>query len=67
MERRKTNYTQKEVSEGLEKMPFDKSFPVPAGSLEFIQNYMDAFPYSGGIQLNHDKTEFYKIRMPDTK
>jgi hypothetical protein len=48
-------------------MPFDKHFPVPAGSLEFIQNFMDAFPYSGGIQLNHDKTEFYKIRLPEIK
>ena len=67
MEGRKTNYTQKEVSEGLERMPFDTHFPVPTGSLEFIQNYMDAFPYSGGIQLNHDKTEFYKIRLPEIK
>lgn len=67
MGQRKTNLTQEKVNAGLDSMPFDKRFPVPAGSLQFIENYMRAFDWDGGIQLNFDRTEFYKIHIPDEK
>lgn len=59
--------TQKKVNEGLESMSFDHSFPTTLESLPLIENYMRAYDWDGGINLNVDKSKFYKIRIPDGK
>ena len=61
------NFNQNKVSEGLDKLPYGKMFNVPDGSLPFIENFMRAFDYDGGIQLNSDKSKIYKIRLPELK
>lgn len=61
------SYDQKTVSKGLDSMPYNKRFKVPEGALPFIKAHIEAFPYGGGINLNHDYTEYYKNRLPDIR
>jgi hypothetical protein len=57
--------TQSKVNSGLDSMQLDKRYPVPPGSLQMIENYMRSHDWDGGIQLNFDKSEFYKILIPE--
>lgn len=61
------NYDQKTVSEGLDRMPFNKRFKVPSGALPFIVQHIDYHKWGGGIFLNEDYSEYYKCRMPEIK
>lgn len=58
------SYDQKTVSEGLEKMPYDKRFKVPNGALPFIMAHISDFDWGGGIFLNGDYSEYYKKSLP---
>ena len=56
--------TQATVSSGLDRMPYNKKYPVKPGSLPLIEAHMRLLDWDGGIHLSEGKREFYKTHLP---